>query len=457
MNVPANIFRTYDIRGIYPNEINENIALHIGKAFGTYLIRNGLKTCVIGRDDRASSPSLQDSVVQGLLSTGVDVTDVEVTLMPLIHYFTCTQGFDAGVNITASHNPKKYNGIKLELKSAEPVALERLQELKKTINAEKYVIGQGNVISKDLSELYINDIAGRFKYDSDIENIKIILDCGNGATSSIAPRVFQKLGCNVLPINCSLNALFPNGVPDPENLEFMENFKEKVLNHKADLGIAFDTDGDRVGFIDSQGVIYNNDQILLLLAGNVLKKYPGGTILFDVKSSEIVVEYIKSLGGVPKMIKTGRTYFLEEMKKGAVLGAELSGHTYFGGDYFGYDDGIFTALKMVELLNKEKKPLNLLAEKLPVRISTGEIKIEVPDREKQEIVQKVIKVVGKLREIKRIEKLDGVRAYLSDTGWFLVRSSGTSPYLSIRMEAADTAEFDQVQKVLDSVLSRARS
>lgn len=449
MYIPAHIFRKYDIRGIYPTELNEVAAEEIGKAFGSVIRRKGLQNCVLGYDDRESSPSLSKAVTKGLLETGCNVTDVGITLTPLIHFYTSSLSFDGGIMITASHNPKKYNGIKLEFRHAEPYALENLQSLRNMVEEWDYESGDGSYNKTDLTELYVSHLKQQLEFKS---KLKIILDCGNGATSLIAPRVFSDLGCPVVPMNCSIDGEFPHGVPNPEDEEFIKGLSAEVVKAKADLGIAFDTDGDRVGFVDEKGVFYRNDLILLVLAKDILKKSPGSKVLFDVKCSEIVPGVIKSLGGVPEMVKTGRATMLEEMKKGAILGAEFSGHTYISHKYFGFDDGIYAALRLVRIMEENKAGLQELTKDFPKVSNTPEIKVPIDDSKKDEVVEKVSKLVSSDSDIIKIITLDGIRAYISQTGWFLIRSSGTSPYLSIRLEGKDPVELSLVQEKLDKIL-----
>ena len=380
MQIARSIFRQYDIRGIYSEEeaspeLNPVTGEHIGKAFGTYLIRNGQNKCVVGRDNRESSVTLSDSFIKGLTGTGVYVVDIGITLIPIIHHLTCTDYFEAGAMITASHNPKQYNGIKLDLNNADPLHGEGLQDLYRLVLEEDYEKGDGMREERDLLPVYLDYLKERFSFS---KNNKIVIGCGNGATSLIAPQVLEALGCSVVPYNCSLDSSFPHGVPNPENPDFMKDLEKEVLEQKGVVGFAFDTDGDRLGVTDEKGVSYPNDRLLLLFARDILSRHPGGKIIYDVKSSQVVEEVVEDLGGIPKMIRTGRGFFINEVRDGAMIGSELSGHTYFADEYLGYDDGIYALCRVLRIMEETKKPLSELMEGFPQRVNTTEIKVDCP-------------------------------------------------------------------------------
>jgi phosphomannomutase / phosphoglucomutase len=455
MQVKRSIFRSYDIRGIYPDELSEEVAEEIGKATGTYLLRQNYhsKECVVGRDNRESSPQLSEAYIKGLLSTGCDVVDIGLTITPVIHFLTFVPGFGAGVNITASHNPKRFNGIKIDLYQAEPVSEHKLQNILRLVEQEDYEKGSGLLVKKDLHHFYIDHLKSKFKFSP---NSKIVLNCGNGSTSHIAPEVLKQLGCNILPVECRLDSSFPNGVPDPENADFMKSLSEEVLSANADVGFAFDTDGDRLGVVDDMGVSHTNDRLLLLLVKDVLQRYPGSEIAFDVKSSQLAEEYIRQMGGIPRMVRTGRAHLLEALREGAVLGSELSGHTYFGKDYFGFDDGIYTACRVLEIMQRSGRKLSELMKEFPHRSNTPEIKVECGDSEKFGVIERIKKIVQDENEHLSLNIIDGVRVQVSPEGWFLVRASNTSPYLSIRAEAKDPSELSSLLSRIERLLEKAK-
>jgi len=451
MLVKNSIFRSYDIRGIYPDELNEQTAEHIGKAFGSLLVRRGEKDCVVGRDNRSTSPFLIHSLIKGINSTGIDTVNIGVTLNPVIHFLTHIPGFGGGVNVTASHNPKKFNGFKIDFEKAIPLHGEGLQEMYSLITKEDYVTGSGLNKDEDLLNFYIEYLRKQFIFNKEV---KIVIDCGNGSTSLIVPRVLEALGCEIIPVDCNLDSSFPHGVPDPENRDFMKEVQNKVLEYKADAGFAFDTDGDRLGVVDEKGNYYENDRMLLLYAQRMLSRYPGSLVIYDVKSSSIIKEFVTKLGGKTKMVATGRANLLEEMRKGAALGSELSGHTYFGKDYLGFDDGIYSVCQVLSIMRDSRKKLSELMKNLPVRVNTPEIKVDCSDEEKFDVVDKVRDEV--LKKYEHVIAVDGVRVNVTETGWFLVRASNTAAYLSIRVEGKDQQEVDLLLNIVDGLLNKVK-
>ena len=443
--IKESIFRTYDIRGVYPSELNEDAAYNIGLGLGTLFSTKNIKNIVVGRDNRQSSPALCKNLIKGLLETGRNVSDVGITLTPIIHFYTCTQDFDAGVNVTASHNPKEFNGFRIDYKDAYSFYGDDIKTLYRFVKNGTVTKGDGLYKETNLFPRYKNYLKSRFNYENDI---KVVVDCGSGASSNIAPQVFEDLGVKTLPIYCHLDSSFPHGVPDPENPLFMDELEKKVSEEKADVGFAFDTDGDRFGVVDEKGQSYSNDKVLLLFAEYGIKDVEGRTVVFDVKSSQVVNDYLLSIGAVPKMIRTGHPFFTEEVKKGAVLGAELSGHVFFGNGEYGYDDGIFAACKIVEIIQKTGEKLSYLLSKYPKTYNTSEIKAVCSDEEKFKIIKDISAKMSK--EANSVQTIDGVRVNITKTGWFLIRASNTSPYLSIRIEGNSE---DEAQFMLESVRS----
>lgn len=457
-SLPKSIFRAYDIRGIYKKELNDNVAESIGKAYGTYLIRK-LKnvskiSVVVGNDSRKSSPILKKAFIKGVISTGCDVTDIGKSLTPIIHFLTCVSEFDGGVEVTASHNPRQYNGFRLDFAKAKSFLTEDISNLYTLIKNEDFIFvapsDYGKITRKDLFEHYLNFLKKQFSFKKDL---KVIIDCGYGTTSYFVEKIFSELGANVQTVFCRPNNDFPLGVPNPEKKEFMKILQGAVLTNKADIGFAFDEDSDRFGVVDEKGTLYNNDMAILFFAKYLLTKNVGGKVLFDVKSSELISDLVTKWGGEPKMLKTGHTYFSEEMQIGAILGGEFSGHMYFGDRYFGYDDGIYAACRMIELLSALDITLSEIMEGFPKRVSSSEIKVLCSENEKFEIVKSVTsKIVGKATEFKDIVTIDGVRVKVSKTGWFLIRASNTSPYLSIRAEGETEEELKLILQGVSDLL-----
>lgn len=455
MNLPKNIFRAYDIRGIYPSELNEDMALHIGKAIGTLTRRKLHKesfTVVIGHDTRTSSPALNKKLIEGLVSTGAQVTDTGLSLTPVIHFLTCSQEFDVGIEITASHNAGEYNGFRLDFKNAVAFDSDEILSLYDLVAREDYDTGQGSVEERDLNEDYVNYIKRSFSFES---KFKVVIDCGFGTASAFAERIFSNLGMDIEPIYCAIDNTFPLGVPNPEEPEYMVSLKDAVLSQKADLGVTFDEDSDRAGFVDEHGNFYENDLILLLFAREFLKTNPGKKIIYDVKSTKLLEDLVTEWGGVPKMIRTGHTFFVTEVRDAGSIGGEFSGHMYFADRNYGYDDGIYTALRLIELMEQKNKKLHALMKEFPKRVHTPEIKVPIDDVKKFEVVEAVRnELLNDKHKFKKIDLVDGIRVAVSDTGWFLIRSSNTTPYLSIRAEGKSKHEVSALLTTVAAYLHK---
>lgn len=451
MLISKSIFRDYDIRGVYPSDLDAKAVLLIGKGLGTMFAQRGIKSVVVGRDDRESSPVLTKSLIEGLLSTGSSVTYIDITLTPIIHFLTCEKGFEAGIMVTASHNPKYFNGLRIDLKNARPFYGEDISTLWDTVNSGKFHQGKGTYVEENLSLDYINFIKSKFSFK---KKHKVIIDCGSGASSFIAPKLFREMGLNVIPVYCSYDSNFPYGVPDPENSIFLEDLEKKVLENKADAGFGFDTDGDRFGFVDDKGRSYTADKSLLLFAENVLKENKGKIVIYDVKCTKVLDQLIPEFEGKFEMIRTGHPYFVKKTLLGeAILGAEYSGHVFFADKYFGYDDGIYAACRTLEILDSNELKLSEMMDNYPKRLSSPEMKLSCADEKKFEIVEKLKANFEHGHKIKKIITMDGLRVEISETGWFLVRASNTSPYLSVRFEAGDENELKFIAKELLVLLS----
>lgn len=452
MQVPKNIFRNYDIRGIYPDEFNEEIAFHLGRALGTRLYRKDKNKVVVGRDNRESSPALSSALVDGLVKTGCAVTDVGITMTPVIHFLSCTEDFDLGINVTASHNPKEFNGLRIDYKNARSFYGDLVLMLRFLLEREEYVYADGSYKQVDLNGNYVDFLKEKFKLK---KNLKVVINCGHGATSELAPQLLSALGCQVIALNCRFDGSFPKGVPDPENEETVDEVRNYLQSHKADAGFVFDADGDRFGMVDENGEAYPTDKALLFFAQDVLKRNAGAKVVYDVKSSAMVEKYIKDFGGLPEIMRTGHPYFTDKVEHEAVLGAEFSGHVYFSDDYFGYDDGLYAACRVLDVMDRSEKPLSTMMANFPKTSSTNELKVPCPDGEKFKVVNLIkLHIMNKMK-YKRIVDIDGVRVSVSETGWFLIRASNTSPYLSIRAEGKDDEEkelmLDKVREALESV------
>lgn len=443
--IKPTIFRDYDIRGIAGKDFEEQDFEILGRTFGTYIQKISGKNVLIGRDNRFSSDSTAAYFVQGLLSTGCNVVDTGLSLRPIIQLGIFKEHFDGGAIITASHNPPEYNGTKFLTREGLPIFAEQIQDLKNLFYSKGFITGKGVIDYSDISELYFENILSKF----DLSNgLKVVVDCGNGTASQFAPKLFHKLGYEVVSIHCNLMGNYPFHIPNPEARVNTLDLAHKVKEVGADIGLAFDTDGDRYGVIDEQGNFYEADRTLIILAQDVLREHPGGKIIFDIKSSRVLETEIKKAGGVPMMLRTGHPYFMKMMREDPdiVLGGELSGHTMFQENNC-FDDGLFAAAKVLSVLARSGKKYSELYQDIPVTAYTPEIKATCPDEEKFAIVDQI---KDAYRNRYPINEIDGVRISFSENDWALIRASNTTPCLSLRFEA-DYRE--ELQKIMNDVRS----
>ena len=451
MQIPKNIFREYDIRGKVPEELNEESVYLIGRAIGSVFQRQDLKRIAVGRDNRDSSESLTKKLIQGLNESGCNVFDLGIVSLPMCHFATFEDRFDGSVCMTGSHNPVGFNGIKTDLKEAGPVYGEQNEQIYQMILDKDFEDGAGSVETYDISDEYLEYVASKFKLN---RKVKVVLNCGNGATSDIAPKLLEKIGCDVIKLNCEFDSSFPKGVPDPQNQSFVKELADKVLETSADVGFVFDTDGDRIGMVDETGRAFYAEKLLLLLSDELLKEKPGSEVIYDIKSTQLLESEIKSHGGFPRIMRTGRSFFLNEMKEsGAMLGGEHSGHIYIKHNYYGYDDGVYAACLLAEIISNSPKKVSEILDQYPERVSSKEFKVTCPtDERKFEIVADVVKNLQEDNNYLELITIDGVRAKVTETGWFLIRASNTNPYLSIRAEGNSEKELqtmlDEVNKIL---------
>ncbi|GIW69980.1 MAG: phosphomannomutase [Patescibacteria group bacterium] len=450
MKLNRNVFREYDIRGKYGLEIDEDLFCHIGKALGTIYRKRNLSKIVLGMDCRLSSESLARELSNGLLSTGCNVAFVGHVPYPMIHFLTTTGGFEGGVYVTASHNTKEYNGVKQEYAGAEPIYGESIQEVANLIEKENYAVGAGAFSEENLEDLYVSFIAKCFRFR---KKHRVVLNGGNGVAGGVALKILNKLNVEVVPVNVESDGSFPNGTPDTEDEGFMHQTSEAVKKHGVDAGFGLDGDGDRFLMVDEKGVPHTTDRSLLLFSKYILEQNPGSKIAYDVKCTSLAEEMIRKFGGEPIMMKTGRSLFIKMMTaKEALFGVEFSGHTYFADKYFGYDDGIYAICRTLEILDRERNSLSYLMSEFPKMVSSPEIKVPCSDDLKFSIVEKIVEQVTESNRFSKKSFIDGVRANVSDTGWFLIRAKNTSPFLGIRAEAADEEELKEVLNEVEALL-----
>jgi phosphomannomutase/phosphoglucomutase len=416
-SISERIFRQYDIRGIYQENLSARDAELIGKAFGTYIRKKGETEAIVGRDNRKSSPELFNSLVKGLTDTGINVKDIGVVISPIFYYATYLYQIKSGIMITASHNPAEYNGFKVQY-DGRTLYGDELQEIKRIIQKDEFERGQGRLTVQSPVKNYISMIKEKIKLPG--RRLKVVVDCGNGTAGLFAPNLLKELGCEVIPLYCDSDPDFPNHFPDPVKPENLEDLIKTVKSNKADLGVGFDGDGDRLGVVDNQGNIIWGDMLMILFWREILPKYPGTPAIVEVKCSEILVDEIKRLGGKPMFYKTGHSLIKAKMKElNAVFTGEMSGHMFFADEYYGFDDALYACARLLRILARSNKPLGELLKDLPKTYATPEIRVKCSEDEKTFYVDKAKKYFS-ASGYKTIE-IDGVRVQFDD-GWGLVRS-----------------------------------
>jgi phosphomannomutase/phosphoglucomutase len=443
----STIFRAYDIRGVADTDLNDQTVEWIGQAYGTRLVRQGSRAVAVGRDVRLSSERLQNALVRGILSTGMNVIDVGSVPTPVLYFAIVHLKADGGVMVTGSHNPIEFNGLKLS-EGLASLHGEAIQGLRKAIEASDFSIGRGTLTGHDIVPAYRDMILEKVRLG---KKFKIVIDAGNGTAGPIAPGLFERMGCEVIRMYCDPDGRFPNHLPDPTVMKNIKDLRSKVVETKADFGIGYDGDADRLGLVDSRGRVVFADQILALLSREVLARNPGAPIVFDVKCSQLLPEEIKKWGGMPIMWKTGHSLLKAKMKEnGAPLAGEMSGHIFFKDGYFGFDDGIYVSFRMAQFLSAQAKTLAELMDELPAFVTTPEIRVACPDTEKFDLVDKLVAVFKKEYDVIDV---DGARVQFGD-GWGLVRASNTQPILVLRFEARTEARLKQIQDIFRQKLGQ---
>jgi phosphomannomutase / phosphoglucomutase len=435
------IFRAYDIRGIVGKTLTKEVVYDIGKAFGSEAKELGCKTVVVGRDGRISSPELADALSQGIISTGCDVLDVGMVPTPVLYFVVHHTDGRTGVMITGSHNPADYNGLKMMIKG-ETLAGERIQQLKKRIDNQAFVTGDGGSIEHN--GMFVNEYIGTVCEDIQVtRNLKIVLDCGNGVAGELGPLLIKALGCEVIELFCDIDGTFPNHHPDPSKPENLAELIAAVTHYKADLGLAFDGDGDRLGVVDSKGKIIWPDRQMMLFAKDVLAGRPGSEIIYDVKCSRHLPAQIIKYGGKPLMWKTGHSFMKAKLKEtGAKLAGEMSGHIFFNDRWYGFDDALYSAARLLQILSEDHRTSSDVFAEFPDSINTPELNVELAEGENVKFIESLFATAkftgGKITDI------DGMRIDF-ENGWGLVRASNTTPSLVIRFEADTKADMENIQ------------
>lgn len=449
MRVSPYIFREYDIRGKVGEDFTEEVVFLIGKAYGTIIKRKGGKKVVCGRDGRLSGKALQEALINGILSTGVDVVDIGITPTPVMYFsLFYLEKIDGGIQVTGSHNPPEYNGLKICV-GKDTIYGKEIKGLGELIEKEDFEKGQGNYSTIEIIETYVDYLLKNIQLK---RPLRLALDPGNGVCALTAPVIFKKLGCEIECLYCEVDGTFPNHHPDPVVPENLIDLKEIVLRKKLEVGFGYDGDGDRLGVIDEKGNIIWGDQLLIIFAEELLKRHPNAKIIGEVKCSRVMYERISQLGGIPIMWKTGHSLIKNKMKEtGALLAGEMSGHIFFADRWFGFDDGVYASLRLAEILSQTDKPLSAYLEGLPKMISTPEIRTTCPDEIKFKLVEELVKIFKE--EGYQVVDVDGARIEFKE-GWALVRASNTQPVLVLRFEAENEAFLEELKNKVYNALEK---
>src|SRR5499426_702956 len=386
------VFRAYDVRGLVGPDINADVFRQVGRAYATLIRRNGGRRIAVGQDNRISSGELKRGFIAGVRAAGISVVDIGLSTTPILYFATAHWKLDGGANITGSHNPIEYNGVKMVHRGAAPLSEDEIQTLRKMVETSDWDTGRGRLETRSPREDYFSTVQRLVRLP---RRLTIVADAGNGIAGVYGPELLRRLGCQVIELHCESDGSFPHHLPDPEDPENVVDLQEKVVEVGADLGVAWDGDADRVGVIDERGHRHEADLILVLLARDLLARRPGEKIVFDVKSSQSLVDDIRAHGGVPVMWKTGHSHLKRKMRDDHILlGGEVSGHMFFGEGYYGVDDGILASAKVVEIAARSGEPVSSLFDSVPHRCATPELKAPCPDAEKFRIIEEL---VGELR------------------------------------------------------------
>lgn len=448
MKINPYIFRFYDIRGVVDKDLSPEIVNLIGKGFGTYLLEKGTKDVLIGRDARATSEEYQEAVTQGLLSTGCNVIDLGLLLSSFLYFARQHYKIDGGVMVTASHNPADWNGFKL-CHGLNAITEGEIMKVKEIIMSGKFRTGKGSTRSLDVVPAYFDEVKKRVKLK---KKLKVVVDGGDTTPSAFMPKLLTEVGCEIIPSHCKIDPSFPRGALDPAKLGHYKDLIAQVLKNKADVGVLFDGDGDRVGFVDEKGQIWLGDTILTLLIRDILPKNPGRKVIVEIKDSEVVVEETKRLGGIPIFWKTGHALLDDKVfKEDAILCGEMSCHYWIRDDWYCFDDSSYAAARVLKLIANSGKTLSELVAELPKYEATPEHRISCPEEKKFEVVKELVEYFRP--KCHKVVDVDGIRGYIED-GWFLIRASNTQPLLAIRAEAKTKKGLEIIKKAVNEKLDQ---
>jgi phosphomannomutase/phosphoglucomutase len=448
----SHIFRQYDIRGIVGEDLDAEVTEAVGRAFGSRVRLDSSSrspTVAVGYDNRSTSPALANGLIAGIRSAGVDVLDIGTVPTPVLYWSEVTLGADAGVQITGSHNPPEWNGIKMT-HGGSSLYGDAIQDLLRSIQASNFTSGSGGYERITVLDHYVDDIAGRFNLE---RPMRVAVDCGNGTGSILAVRLLEAIGVEVTPLFCESDPTFPNHHPDPTVDDNLIDLIRSVESGNHDLGVAFDGDADRIGAIDDQGRIIRGDILLLLFGLDLLKKRgPGQKLIFDVKCSQVLPELFEKAGGEPIMWQTGHSLIKNKMREtGALLAGELSGHIMIADDYLGFDDALYNACRLIEIISRSGRTLSEMVSDFPEYRSTPEIRIDVTEDQKWTVVSEALVY---FKEKYDVISVDGVRILFGD-GWALLRASNTQPVIVARFEARSESRLIEIRTEIAEWLTQA--
>lgn len=443
------IFREYDIRGIADEELTNDGVEALGRALGTYIIRHSGPEISIGRDCRLSGERLHEALRNGLLASGAHVLDIGIVPTPVLYFSAVHSKTDGAIMITGSHNPPEYNGFKTVCGGATLYG-EAIQQVRKLIQTGDYESGAGTLRVADAVEPYVSEIASQFAFE---RPVRVVADGGNGTAGPVVHRIFKKLGVDAVELFFEMDGRFPNHHPDPTVLPNLDHLKQAVCEHRADLGIAFDGDADRIGAVDEHGRVIYGDMLLLIFGREILSRKPGAAFIGEVKCSQVLYDELRKLGGKAIMYKTGHSLIKAKMKEEhAELAGEMSGHMFFADRYYGYDDAIYAACRLLEVVSKSGKPLSHQLDGIPSLFSTPELRVDCPDELKFRLMSKIAEIIGKRRAI---IDTDGVRVPF-EHGWGLVRASNTQPVLVMRFEAEREELLQDYRREIEGTVAEAK-
>jgi len=446
------MFREYDLRGREADdELNNKSMYFIGKGFGTFLKKRSITKAVVGHDARGTSVSFHKNVIKGLTECGINIIDIGTITTPMgywAQYYLKVKGL---VTVTASHNPVGWNGVKLGSDFSYTLLTKELQEVYDIIKDEKFITGTKTekIRKENIEKPYIKDLLSRVRIT---KKFKILINTGNGTAGPVHTQLFKETGCEVVEHFTNVDPAYPNYTPNPDGTAMMEDTGKQTVKNKCDFGLAFDGDGDRLGLVDEKGNIIWPDRYIILLSRLVLSKHPGAKIVFDVKVSEALPEDIKAHGGIPIMWKTGHSYIKAKLaEEKAAMAGEMSGHIFFVDDFYGFDDGAFAALKLLEYLSTQNKPLSQIVASTPYYVSTPTIQVKTTDEDKYKVVEELTKEFKK--DGHKVVDINGARVYMED-GWGLVRASSNTPTLVLRFESKTEAGLERIKKIFKEKLDR---